>query len=60
MTCTIRNGLDTMPLHFYHYLRRIGYMHRSAVTSVLMWYSPNKEDLCARLERRRNYYKEMV
>lgn len=57
MTCTIRNGLDTMPLHFYHYLRRKGYTHRSAVTSVLMWYSPSKEDLKRRCIRRQHYMK---
>jgi len=59
MTCTIRNGLDTMPLHFYRYLRRKGYTHRHAVTSTLMYYSPNKEDLYGRLARRRAYYKEV-
>ena len=58
MTYTIvQKGLGTA-LCFYHYLRRIGYMHRSAVTSVLIYYSPSKEDLSKRLKRRREYYKE--
>jgi len=57
MTCTItqKNGLDTMPLHFYRYLRRKGYTHRHAVTSVLMYYSPSKEDLYRRVVRRQHY-----
>jgi hypothetical protein len=53
---TIHDGLATEPLYFYRYLRRIGYTHRSAVASVLMHYSPSKEDLYKRLERRREYY----
>jgi len=58
MTCTIiQRGFNTHPLKFYHHLRAIGYTHRSAVVSVLMFFSPNKEDLHKRLERRREYYR---
>ena len=57
MTCTIvQKGLDMNPLYFYHHLRKIGYTHRSAVVSVLMYYSPSKEDLHKRLKRRYDYY----
>lgn len=61
MTCTIvQKGFDKQPLRFYHFLRRVGYTHRSSVVSVLMYYSPNAEDLYRRLLRKYKYDKRVV